>query len=96
VLSADVTPMAGPVARSARPDHGPYPALTLPLVPTIPPVPTAPLGDVEIVREVRAAAIQAGIYRDPGPEFVRVNPGWTRERWDRAWEAGLGLGGAPR
>ena len=40
--------------------------------------------DGEVVRAVRQAAIRAGIFRDPWPEFSRLNPGWTRERWDRA------------
>ena len=40
--------------------------------------------DVRIVRAVRAASIRAGIYRDPWPAFARLNPGWTRDRWDTA------------
>jgi len=39
---------------------------------------------VMVVSPAIAAAIRAGIFRDPFPEFVRLNPGWTRERWDRA------------
>jgi hypothetical protein len=58
--------------------------------------PAAPPSDAEVVKAVRAAAIRAGIYRDPFPAFVRVNPGWTRERWDRAWEATSGSGMASR
>jgi hypothetical protein len=46
--------------------------------------------DGEIVREVRAAAIRAGVFRDPFEEFQRLHPGWTRDRWDRAVE---GCGG---
>jgi hypothetical protein len=42
--------------------------------------------DGEIVRAVRAAMIRAGVFRDPFPEFLRLNPGWSRERWDRALE----------
>ena len=37
-----------------------------------------------LVHEPAMAAIRAGIYRDPFPEFQRLNPEWTRERWDRA------------
>ena len=40
--------------------------------------------DARLVREVRAAMIRAGIFRDPFPAFRRLNPGWTRERWDAA------------
>ena len=40
--------------------------------------------DAVLVREVRSAMIRAGRYRDPYAAFARVNPGWTRERWDRA------------
>jgi hypothetical protein len=36
------------------------------------------------VREVRAAMIRAGIFRDPFPAFQRLNPDWTRGRWDAA------------
>ncbi len=43
-----------------------------------------PPSDAEIVRAVRAAAIRAGIFRDPFPEFARRYPGWCRGRWDRA------------
>jgi len=46
--------------------------------------PAAAPSDAEVVRAVRAAAMRAGIYRDPFPEFATLNPGWTRERWDRA------------
>jgi hypothetical protein len=42
--------------------------------------------DAEIVRSVRAAAIRAGIFRDPWPAFQRLSPGWDRARWDRAME----------
>jgi hypothetical protein len=49
-----------------------------------PVVPAAAPSDAEVVRAVRTEAIRAGIYRDPFPEFVRLNPGWSRERWDRA------------
>ena len=40
---------------------------------------------------MRAATIRAGIFRDPFPEFRRLNGDWTRERWDGAM-AELGLG----
>jgi hypothetical protein len=40
--------------------------------------------DAEMVKAVRAALIRAGIFRDPFPMFEARNPGWTRERWDRA------------
>ena len=40
--------------------------------------------DARLVREVRAAMIRAGIFRDPFGEFRRLNPVWTRERWDAA------------
>jgi hypothetical protein len=53
-----------------------------------------PSADAELVREVRAATIRAGVYRDPYPTFARLNPGWTRERWDRALsELGCSRGG---
>jgi hypothetical protein len=42
--------------------------------------------DAEIVRAVRSAMIKAGVFRDPFPEFQRLNPDWTRERWDQAME----------
>ncbi len=41
-------------------------------------------GDAELVREMRSAMIRAGVYRDPYAAFMRVNPDWTRGRWDRA------------
>jgi hypothetical protein len=37
-----------------------------------------------VVREVRAALIGAGIFREPFGAFRRLNPDWTRERWDAA------------
>jgi hypothetical protein len=40
--------------------------------------------DAKVVREIRAAFIRAGIFRDPFPEFHRRNPEWSRERWDAA------------
>jgi hypothetical protein len=40
--------------------------------------------DAKVVREIRAAFIRAGIYRDPFPEFHRRQPDWSRERWDAA------------
>jgi hypothetical protein len=40
--------------------------------------------DAIVVGEVRAAVMRRGILRDPFGEFARLNPGWTRERWDRA------------
>jgi hypothetical protein len=43
--------------------------------------------DAEIVRAVRSASIQAGCYRDPWPEFAKLNPGWTRDRWERSVHA---------
>jgi hypothetical protein len=39
--------------------------------------------DARIVREVRAAMIRAGIYRDPWPAFQARYPEWDRARWDR-------------
>ena len=44
----------------------------------------SPSADALIVREVRAAMIRAGMFRDPFPEFRRLNPGWDRGRWDAA------------
>ena len=43
-------------------------------------------GDAMVVREIRAAFIRAGIFQDPFPEFRRLNPEWSRERWDLALE----------
>jgi hypothetical protein len=43
-----------------------------------------PSADAVVVREVRAAVIRAGHYRDPYAAFARVTPGWTRGRWERA------------
>jgi hypothetical protein len=40
--------------------------------------------DALVVREVRAALIRAGTFRDPFAAFQRLNPDWTRERWDAA------------
>jgi hypothetical protein len=40
--------------------------------------------DARIVREVRAAMIRAGLYRDPFPAFQARYPGWDRGRWDAA------------
>jgi hypothetical protein len=40
--------------------------------------------DALVVREVRAAVIRAGIFRDPFAAFQARNPGWSRERWDAA------------
>ena len=40
--------------------------------------------DAVVVREIRAAFIRAGIFRDPFPEFHRRDPDWSRERWDAA------------
>jgi hypothetical protein len=40
--------------------------------------------DARIVREMRAATIRAGIFRDPFPVIQARDPAWTRERWDRA------------
>lgn len=40
--------------------------------------------DEDVVQAVRSAAIRAGIFRDPYPDFARMNPEWTRERWDSA------------
>ena len=48
-------------------------------------------GDARLVREVRAATIRAGIFRDPWPAFLARNPAWTRGRWEAAL-AELGLG----
>jgi hypothetical protein len=44
----------------------------------------SPSADAVVVREVRAEMIRRGIFRDPFGEFARLNPGWTRERWDPA------------
>jgi hypothetical protein len=50
--------------------------------------------DAEMVKAVRGASIRAGYFRDPFPLFEARNPGWTRERWDRALsELGLSRGG---
>jgi hypothetical protein len=40
--------------------------------------------DAKVVREIPAAFIRAGIFRDPFPEFHRRKPEWSRERWDAA------------
>jgi hypothetical protein len=53
-------------------------------------------GDAEVVRSVREAAIRVGIYRDPFPEFARLNPGWSRQRWERALAAVAGRDGQGR
>jgi hypothetical protein len=39
--------------------------------------------DAVLVREVRAAVIRAGIFRDPYPTF-QARYGWDRRRWDKA------------
>ena len=54
--------------------------------------PTAvPSQDAAIVRAVRAAVwVEAGIFRDPWPEFHAKYPDWDRPRWDAALVA-LGL-----
>jgi len=50
--------------------------------------------DALVVREVRAAVIRAGIYRDPFAAFEARNPEWSRERWDAALvELGVPRGG---
>ena len=51
--------------------------------------------DAEVVRSVRAAAIGAGFYRDPYPEFARLHPGWDRARWDRAMGGGSAMAPDP-
>jgi hypothetical protein len=43
-----------------------------------------PSEDARLVREVRAAMIRAGVFRDPFPAWQARNPDWTRERWDAA------------
>jgi hypothetical protein len=48
--------------------------------------------DARLVGEVRAAMIRAGVFRDTFPAFQRMNPDWTRERW----EAAMAELGAPR
>jgi hypothetical protein len=40
--------------------------------------------DALLVREVRTSMMRAGIFRDPFPAFLRLNPCWERGRWDRA------------
>jgi hypothetical protein len=40
--------------------------------------------DALVVREVRAALIRAGVFRDPFPAFQARNPEWSRGRWDAA------------
>jgi len=40
--------------------------------------------DARLVRELRAAMIRAGIFRDPFAAFQARNPEWSRERWDAA------------
>ena len=51
--------------------------------------------DALMVREVRAAMIRAGIFRDPFP-MVRARDGsWTRGRWDAAMAELKGIGGGP-
>jgi hypothetical protein len=42
--------------------------------------------DAEVVKAVRAAAIRAGVFKDPFPEFAR-RWGWSRERYDAALAA---------
>jgi hypothetical protein len=50
--------------------------------------------DALVVREVRAAVIRAGIFRDPFAAFAARNPEWSRERWDAALvELGVSRGG---
>jgi hypothetical protein len=50
--------------------------------------------DARLVREVRAAVIRAGIFRDPFAAFAARNPEWSRERWDAALvELGVSRGG---
>ena len=46
--------------------------------------------DALVVREVRGAIIRAGVFRDPFPEFRRLEAGWDRARRDAAL-AELGL-----
>jgi hypothetical protein len=66
--------------------RSPVPPVARPgLAPHNRPVRLAP-SDAEVVRSVRAAAIRAGIFRDPFPEFAKLHPGWTRGRWDQALE----------
>jgi hypothetical protein len=49
--------------------------------------------DAQIVREIRAAMIRAGIFRDPWPAFQTRYPEWDRGRWDEALsELGLSSG----
>jgi hypothetical protein len=50
--------------------------------------------DARIVREIRAAFIRAGLFRDPWPAFSARYPEWTRARWDAAM-CELGFGAAP-
>lgn len=52
---------------------------------------SGPSADARLVREVRSATIRAGISRDPFPEFLRLNPGWDRARWDAEWGGAGGL-----
>jgi hypothetical protein len=67
-------------------DRGPAPARSVGAMGTHPTAKAVLATDAEIVRAVRAAAIRAGSFRDPFPEFARRYPEWTRERWDRALE----------
>jgi hypothetical protein len=48
---------------------------------------------------VRTTAARAGLKGDPFPLVKRQDPGWTRERWDRAvaeLEGLVGRQGEPR
>jgi hypothetical protein len=73
-------------ARIKAHDRGPEPFRGLGgMVALLTPSPGHP-SDAEIVRAVRSATIKAGVFRDPFPAFQRLNPSWSRERWDRAME----------
>jgi hypothetical protein len=46
--------------------------------------------DARVVKAIREATIQAGIFRDPWPAFQARYAAWDRSRWDRAMgELGL-------
>ncbi len=68
--------------------------------PTPPAAPAAPAGrpslseDARTAREVRRSLAASGYRGDPFPALRRHDPGWTRERWDRALAELVGRDGA--
>ena len=70
--------------------RGPEPSRALFVASSSKPIEPGLSEDARVVREIRAACIRAGIFRDPWPTFAARNPAWTRGRWDAALAA-LGL-----